>query len=464
MSISGIANVLPKIISITLTMQFMDRFLRFIAENNLFAKEQPVLLAVSGGKDSVLMAHLFAEAGFCFGIAHCNFGLREEASDLDEAFVKALADQFKVDFYSTHFHTEQYAGKNHVSIQMAARDLRYQWLEEIRHTNHYSYVAVAHHQTDSVETVLLNLLRGTGIAGLSGILPKRKKLIRPLLAFTGKEVEEMVLQKQIAFREDASNASTKYKRNRIRLEVLPVLRKINPEIERTFLANGKRFQAIESFMKQAVEELRSELFIKEPNGEIHIQISQLKELNPISLWMYELFSIYGFTEAVLSDMLRDWQNGSGRQFYSSTHQILVDRACLILKPLVEEKAENKLIETFPYEFTWFHKKYTVKSMERGSLNLTGFTQVVDLDAIKLPLHIRSWRQGDRFQPLGMKGQKKVSDFLISLKIPLTLKQEVPVVEDADNSIIAILPWRIDDNVKVTEKTKKVIIFDEIKNG
>lgn len=444
-------------------MQFMDKFLRFIAENSLFTKEQPILLAVSGGKDSVLMAYLFAEAGFNFGIAHCNFGLREEASNLDEEFVKSLADQFKVDFYSTHFPTEQYANEKHVSIQMAARDLRYRWLEEIRSKHNYSFLAVAHHQTDSVETVFLNLLRGTGIAGLSGILPKRDKLIRPLLAFTGKEIEEIVIQKEIAFREDASNASTKYKRNRIRLEVLPILRKINPEIEKTFLANSKRFQAVESFLTQAVEELRSELFIKELNEETHIQIAHLKELKPISLWMYELFSPYGFTEAVLSDLQRDWDNGSGRQFYSSTHQILVDRACLILKPLQEERFENLLIETLPHEFTWFHERYKVYNADRADLSLTGFTQVVDFDTIKFPILIRSWQQGDRFQPLGMKGQKKVSDFLISLKTPLTLKQEVPVIEDADQSIVAILPWRIDDNFKVTAKTKKVIIFDKIKD-
>lgn len=444
-------------------MQFMDKFLRFIAENSLFTKEQPILLAVSGGKDSVLMAYLFAEAGFSFGIAHCNFGLRKEASNLDEEFVKLLADQFKVDFYSTHFPTEQYANENHVSIQMAARDLRYKWLEEIRSKHNYSFLAVAHHQTDSVETVFLNLLRGTGIAGLSGILPKRDKIIRPLLAFTGKEVEEIVIQKKIAFREDASNASTKYKRNRIRLEVLPILRKINPEIEKTFLANSKRFQAVESFLTQAVEELRSELFIKELNEETHIQIAHLKELKPISLWMYELFSPYGFTEAVLADLQRDWDNGSGRQFYSSTHQILVDRACLILKPLQEEHFESLFIETLPYEFTWFHERYKVYSADRVDLNLTGFTQVIDFDTIKFPILIRSWQQGDRFQPLGMTGQKKVSDFLISLKIPLTIKQEVPVIESADQSIVAILPWRIDDNFKVTAKTKKVIIFDKIKD-
>ncbi|TCK82799.1 tRNA(Ile)-lysidine synthase [Albibacterium bauzanense] len=444
-------------------MQFMDKFLRFIAENSLFTKEQPILLAVSGGKDSVLMAYLFAEAGFNFGIAHCNFGLREEASNLDEEFVKSLADQFKVDFYSTHFSTEQYASENHISIQMAARDLRYKWLEEIRSKHNYSFLAVAHHQTDSVETVFLNLLRGTGIAGLSGILPKRDKLIRPLLAFTGEEVKDIVVQKKLDFREDASNASTKYKRNRIRLEVLPVLRKINPEIEKTFLANSKRFHAVESFLTQAVEELRLELFIKEPNEETHIQISHLKELNPISLWIYELFSPYGFTEAVLSDLLRDWDNGSGRSFYSSTHQILVDRTSLILKPLVKENFEDLSIEALPYEFTWFHKRYKVYSADRADLSLTGFIQVIDFDAVKLPLLVRSWHQGDRFQPLGMKGQKKVSDFLISLKIPVTLKQEVPVIEDAGQSIVAILPWRIDDNFKVTPKTKKVIIFDEIKD-
>jgi len=442
-------------------MQFIDKFLRFIAENTLFTSNESILLAVSGGKDSVLMAHLFAEAGFSFGIAHCNFQLRGLASDLDEAFVKDLASQLRVDFYSTRFSTEEYAKENHISIQMAARDLRYQWLKEIRERHRYAYVAVGHHQTDSVETVLLNLSRGTGIAGLSGISPKRDRLIRPLLAFTGKEIEEEMSKKIIAFREDSSNRSTKYKRNSIRLEILPILRKVNPDLEKTFLANSKRFKAVESFLEKSIEEMRPQIFIKASDNEFRIPIAKLQDLSPLDLWLYELFKPYGFTEAVLFDLQRDWGSGSGKQFFSSSHQLVIDRDELILKPIEKDIYQTEPIEELPKIVNWYSKRYKIYSANNEGLVLKDFTQVADFDKMHMPLQVRSWQEGDRFKPLGMKGHKKLSDYFISLKTPLTKKHQVPIIIDSDKSIVAVLPLRIDDRFKITAKTKKVIIFEEL---
>lgn len=445
-------------------MQFIDRFLRFITNNALFESNQPLLLAVSGGKDSTLLAHLIKEAGFPFAIAHCNFQLRDEDSDLDEAFVKDLAAQFKVDFYSTRFPTEDYANEKQISIQMAARDLRYQWLEEIRAKHHYSYLVVAHHATDSAETVLLNLLRGTGIAGLGGIHPKRGHIVRPLLNFTAKEVADEVAKRYMLFREDASNASTKYKRNSLRLEVLPVLHKLNPDLEKIFLANGRRLRSVEIFLQNSIEEMRPKLFKEFKHGEFHLNLPELQALDPIDLWLYELFKPYGFTESVLFDLQRDWSHGSGRQFFSSTHQIIVDRYQLILKPIQEDHQEEVIIKEFPREINWYGKQYMVYTAENRSFVFTPSTQILDCDSLKMPLKVRSWEEGDRFIPLGMKGSKKLSDFLISLKVPINEKRSLPVIEDANNSIVAILPYRIDDGCKVTAKTKKVIIFEELKNG
>jgi len=423
-----------------------------------------VLLAVSGGKDSVLMTHLFAEAGFKFGIAHCNFQLRGQESDLDEAFVQSLANHLKVQFHSTRFYTEDYASENHISIQMAARDLRYDWLEKIRKKHNYSYLAAAHHLTDSVETVLLNLLRGTGIAGLSGISPRRDKIIRPLLEFTGKEVEDEVNRRLIAFREDASNSSTKYKRNSIRLEVLPVLHKINPEMERTFWANSKRFQSVESFLTKEVDKVRSQLFIESGDEEFTISISKLKELDPLELWLYELFKPYGFSEAVLADLQRDWNNGSGRQFYSLCNKIVVDREKLILQVWEKEDSKEILIEELPKVIEWYNKRFRVYCASNEGLSFESYAQIGDYDSLQMPLKVRSWEKGDRFTPLGMKGHKKISDYFISLKIPVSEKAKIPIIEDARKSIIAVLPMRIDDHFKITSKTKKVIIFEELKDG
>jgi len=452
---------------ITLIMQFIDRFLGYIKDNKLFSSSEPMLLAVSGGKDSVMMTHLFAEAGLNFAIAHCNFGLRSQASDLDQDFVEELANQLQVKFFSRRFDTEEYASRKRISIQMAARDLRYEWLEDVRRDNIYSYVAVAHHQTDSVETTLLNLLRGTGIGGLYGIAAKRDRIIRPLLAFTGLEIETEILRRGIAFREDTSNSSTKYKRNLIRLEVLPVLRKINLNIEKTFEANARRFAAVESFFQKSVEAVRPDLFLETVDGEFWITLARLQQLDPVELWLYELFKPYGFTEAVLSDLQREWNNGSGKQFFSRTHQLVVDRKELILRPIETPHNEQITITRLPYEYSWFGKRFRVYQADNEEASkeriYKGLSQVIDYDRIEWPLTVRAWQEGDRFKPLGMGGSKKISDFLISLKIPLSEKHHIPIVVDSNKTVVAVLPWRIGDPFKITPKTKKVIIFEELKH-
>ncbi|HWV75385.1 MAG TPA: tRNA lysidine(34) synthetase TilS, partial [Pseudosphingobacterium sp.] len=214
-------------------MSLLTRFLNFIQENQLFEKNERILLAVSGGKDSVLMVHLFAKAGYSFGIAHCNFKLRDENSEKDEALVFDLAHQLKVPFYTKSFDTEKIAKKQKISIEMAARELRYKWFEDLRNHHQYDYVALAHHQNDAIETMLLNLTRGTGIAGLHGILPKRDLFIRPLLFLTREEIEDAIAKWKLIYRDDESNFSTKYTRNKIRLEVVPKLKEINPSLEKT---------------------------------------------------------------------------------------------------------------------------------------------------------------------------------------------------------------------------------------
>lgn len=447
-------------------MRFVDKFMAFIADNHLFEEEQRVILAVSGGKDSVLMADLFAEARFNFAIAHCNFRLRGKDSDQDEEFVRNLAQHYKVPFYSVQFATETYAYENHISIQMAARDLRYDWLESLRQKEAYDYVAVAHHQTDSVETVLLNLLRGTGVAGLVGIAPKRDFIVRPLLAFSGREVKDELVKRRLEYREDISNASTKYKRNKIRLDVLPHLRELNQDLEKVFDNNGKRFSQLNRLLTKMVDEFRADNFQEQKDGRIEVSLDALKKLDPVDLWIYELFHPYGFSEMVLGDLISSWDHGSGKRFLSAEYELLLDRGRLIMSSIepYQDVRSRIVVDELPFEFTWYGEQYVIRTGEKDGVELTEFPVMIDAVALSMPLFIRSWQQGDKFQPLGMRGKKKVSDLLIEQKVPLTKKAEVPLLVDSNDNILAVWPWRINDQVKITPKTKKVLIFEKLKNG
>ncbi len=247
----------------------VKKFIDFIEQNKLFERDSKVLAAVSGGMDSVLMVHLLKVAGFNFGIAHCNFQLRGDESVADEAFCKKLAEQLEVPFHVVKFDTQLFATGKKISIQMAARDLRYQWFEQMRLTAGYSVIALAHHQNDAIETILLNLTRGTGIAGIHGILPKNGVLVRPLLFLTRQEIQSLITAKQYNYVEDSSNVSVKYARNKIRLEVIPKLKELNPGLENTFENNLKHFRDLELLLELKLEELRNELLVP-VSDEIHI--------------------------------------------------------------------------------------------------------------------------------------------------------------------------------------------------
>lgn len=435
----------------------------FIKQHALFLPEERILLAVSGGRDSVLMAHLFKAGGFNFGIAHCNFNMRAEESQKDEQFVSHLADELNVPFFASNFDTVSYSLEHHISIQMAARDLRYHWLEQIRSDFDFHYIAVGHHQNDVMETMLLNLTRGTGISGLHGILPKKGKLIRPLLFFSRDAIDEIVKKLSIPYREDSSNESEKYARNKIRLEVIPALKKINPALEDTFEANRKRFAELEIVLDMHLEELRQKLFKNLNGGEFEISLTDLKKLHPVNTLLYGLFHPYGFTEAVLQDLQRSWNGISGKTFSSATHNINLDRNRVILT----EKKNTNLDSLNVYDertfLNWNDKKFGVdivliKDLQmRKEVTLAHF----DIDLLKFPLTLRTWKPGDFFYPLGLKGKKKLSDLFIQQKIPLNRKNQIELLENNNGDIIWVSGSRIDDRYKITADTKKVFIFEQL---
>ena len=438
----------------------LQNFKAYISKHSLFTPKDKILLAVSGGKDSVLMAHLFKLSGFNFGIAHCNFNLRADESQRDEAFVKMLAASLDVPFHVTHFKTKEFAARHKVSTQMAARTLRYQWFEEIRAFGQYDVTALAQHQDDAIETILLNLTRGTGIAGLHGILPKRDKLVRPLLFLSASEIAALVNQHHIDFVEDSSNQSTYYARNKIRLNVIPHLKEINPGLEETFQHNIQRFADTELVLQNVVSGLKKQI-LKEKTGGFYLSIADVKALSPQHLLVFELLRPFNFAEPVIAELLNGLDKQSGTAFYSTSHRVIVDRQNLVISPLsIEDRASPILIvQAHDRDVVFFGRQILLSSSSEVQFEKNKNKAYVDTAKLIFPLVLRSRQQGDKFKPIGMNGYKKLSDFFIDEKVSLSDKDYVPILVNGNGEIIWVAGWRQDNRYKLTETTKNVTIFE-----
>jgi tRNA(Ile)-lysidine synthase len=435
----------------------LQSFRSFISQHQLFNTADRILLAVSGGKDSVLMVHLFKLAGYEFGIAHCNFNLRAEESQRDEAFVKMLAATLDVPFHVTHFNTKAYAKENRCSTQMAARDLRYQWFEEIRTRESYTCIALAHHQNDAMETLLINLTRGTGVAGLHGIAPKRDRLIRPLLFLTRNDIEQIISRENIDYVEDSSNLSDHYARNKIRLNVIPQLKDINPNLEHTFASNIQRFQEVEAVIQLTVQKIRAEI-AKQTSIGITMPLHEIKALHPRKLLCYELLKPYGFTESLVGEVLESLDKQSGTSFYSETHRLTLDRLQLLITPIAAQKISNLLIHPSDQSIDLPTQTLTIHYAAGNAFASDG-NAYVDYDLLIFPLVVRSRQPGDVFMPLGMKTFKKLSNFLVDEKVSLPEKDQVPLIINGNGAVIWVGGLRQDNRFKVQATTKKVAIFE-----
>lgn len=436
----------------------LQQFTDHISQHQLFEKEDHVLLAVSGGKDSVLMAQLFKLAGFHFSIAHCNFNLRADEAQRDEAFVKLLADDMEVPYHVVQFDTKNYATEHKISTQMAARDLRYHWFEELRQKHQYKYIAVAHHQNDAIETVLLNLVRGTGISGMHGILPKRGNLIRPLLFLSRQQIDQIIEESDLSFVEDSSNQSSKYARNKIRLQVIPQLREINPNLEETFAQNIHRFAETEVLLQNVVAETRKRLF-KEELAHIRITVEDVEKLNPQQLLFFELLKPFHFSASVVDEILSSLTKQSGTSFYSNTHRLTIDRGNLLISALVIEKQTHFSLHGEVKIKLNFGQQISLQFVDGGNFETAKFVAYVDADLLIFPLVIRYRQDGDRFKPLGMASFKKLSDFFVDEKVPLPQKSSVPLVINGNGEIVWVGGMRQDERYKVNATTKKVAIFE-----
>ncbi len=434
----------------------LDEFLKYIQENKIIKKNDPVLLAVSGGIDSMVMTHLFIAAGTAIGIAHCNFCLRGKESDLDEEMVKEFADKNKIRFYSKRFATRDYARKKGISLQMAARELRYEWFETLRKENKFASVAVAHNLNDNIETLLINLIRGTGITGLTGMKPVSNKIVRPLLFATRGKIMDYCISNRISYREDKSNAETKYTRNKIRHMVIPVLQEINPSIEETLNETAERVSGIHEIVSEYINGVRKKVSIKRKEG-IIFDIDKLRNLHVGKAVIFELFRPFGITGAISGDLIRMLAGRSGRQVFTRTHRILKNRNEILVYPL--EPATTQYFEI---------NDISDLSNTPGILSAGIITDLldykipddqhvacIDYDKVIFPLIIRKWEKGDYFYPLGMKQRKKLSDYFIDRKFSLVKKEKALILE-TDGKIVWIIGERIDERFRVTETTSKIL--------
>ena len=434
---------------------FVAKFEAFVTDNELFVRGEPVLLAVSGGVDSVVMCHLFHLAGFGFGIAHCNFQLRGAASDGDEIFVKELAQQLNVPFFSESFETEAFANKQKISTQMAARELRYAWLEQIRQQHDFQRIATAHHLNDAIETFFYNFAKGTGIRGLQGIPLRNGHLIRPLLFATKHEISAFANAQQLDFRADASNEESKYDRNKIRHHVIPPLREINPDIEQTSAENLRKMQETTYLFDWALAQIRREA-ITETDDITRIDAAKILEHQPAARTvLYELLRPFGFHADQIEQMLESFERQSGAIFYSETHRLLVDREFFIIeKQTFDTENAQFVIPAGTQEFRTDvgNFTFTYKTGRPETFTSDSFTVLLDAEKVTFPLTLRHWQAGDFFYPLGLSGSRqKLQDFFTNQKLSRFEKERVWLLLSGDE-ICWVVGHRLDERFKITDET------------
>ena len=436
----------------------LKAFKAYLEERELCKFGDRILLAVSGGVDSVVMAHLFHRSGYDCSIAHCNFQLRGEDSESDEAFVRLLAASFEMPVYVKQFDVEESAAEKGISVQMAARELRYTWFEELTDLHSFDALATAHNQNDSVETVLLNLSRGTGIRGLTGIPERNGDVIRPLLFATRQDILDYRNSNGLAFREDASNQETKYRRNKIRHDVIPIMEQINPGFIETMSGNMNRLNEALVIFKQFVDRTRKELFMNE-SGQMNIHIPALRSLSPIGTWLFELFSPFGFTRSQCEGIEHIMESKPGRRSISPTHQLFKDRDSLILVESSSSTFDRYYLDS-PENHSALPFPMDVQVVDRDRLDripADRWIACLDYDEILFPLTIRHWLHGDYFYPLGMDQIKKLSDFFVDEKIPVPEKERMWIIASG-KKIVWIMGHRIDNRFRITERTTRVLML------
>lgn len=436
----------------------LKEFKRYIADNNLLVKNSRVLMAVSGGIDSMVLAHLFRSAGIKSGIAHCNFNLRGKESDLDEDMVRGYAGENKIPFYSIKFETKAFASENGLSVQMAARELRYRWFEETRIQNDYDLIAVAHNFNDNIETLILNLIRGTGISGLTGIRPVSNRIIRPLLFAKRSEIEDYSKKYHIPFREDSSNSDTKYTRNKIRHLLIPVLKEINPAIEKTLNETIERLKGTDELVERYISELRDKISTV-TGSTCSFDIDQLKNYFPDKNILFELFSPFGISGSLGNDLSDIIIGKTGGQLFTASHRIIKNRNKIVISPIKSLTEYSYLINNAEElkKIPGIQSVELIELTDKFVIPEDNMIACLDEGEIEFPILVRRWKKGDFFYPLGMKHKKKLSDFFTDKKLSLFEKEKIMVLESGGR-IAWVIGERIDGRFRIKTSTTRALII------
>jgi len=430
----------------------LQKFKEHININFPFLKDKKLLIAISGGVDSVVLAHLFSELNFNISLAHCNFQLREKESNLDEEFVKLLSQKTSNQIFTIKFDTEKFASKNKFSTQIAARQLRYNWFQEIIKKHSFDYVLTAHHADDNLETFLINLTRGSGLDGFTGIPKINGNIVRPLLAFSREEILAYAKTNTIDWREDASNATTKYIRNKIRHKVLPVLKEINPNLLETFAKTLENLQESKQIIEDKIADISSEV-INSKNDVLKINIEKIIQLSNPKAYLYQLLKEYNFTE--WNDVYNLLSAQSGKQIFSKTHRLIKDRAFLLLsKTVISNEKELFLIDESQSEIIHpIHLNFEVVQQKSTENKQTIY---VDKDLLKYPLIVRKWQNGDYLYPQGMQGKKKLSKYFKDEKLSLLEKENTWLLCNSENEIIWVLNHRQDRRFSLKNTSNNIL--------
>lgn len=443
----------------------LKEFQKHIQNHFPFLQNSKLLLAVSGGIDSVVLAHLTHQLKFNFSICHCNFQLRGEESNKDEIFVMKLSNDLSVNIFTTRFNTQQFAEENKLSVQVAARDLRYQWFYELIDEHDFDYVLTAHNSNDNLETFLINLTRGTGLEGLTGIPPINDKSVRPLLKFSRDNITSFATKNSISWREDQSNTSVKYIRNKIRHQVFPVLQEINPNVLESFQKTIDHLNESQAIIDDKIDEVQKEITKKDFSTPLRqarrdtlemttFDIEKIQKLSNPKAYLYEVLKGFGFTE--WNDVVDLLAAQSGKQLFSKTHRLVKDRNFLFLtdknNDLSENnsfkigKGENKITEPIELIIEGTDQK---KSKNQNEI-------IVDKDLLKFPLQLRKWKHGDYICPTGMTGSKKLSQLFKDKKLSLVDKENIWLLTDAKDTIIWVIGLRQDRRFSVYNKSTNIL--------
>lgn len=435
-------------------MQITEKFKELIDHQEL--KDKKFLLAVSGGIDSMVMMYLFNSYNTSCSIAHCNFQLRGDESDADETFVREQASKLYYKIFVSRFETKEYAEENHLSIQMAARELRYNWFNKLLKAHQFDYLAVAHNSDDAMETFFINLGRGSGIGGLTGIRPVTGTIIRPLVFTSRSEIEAYATEKQIPHREDSSNASDKYMRNYIRHKIIPAFKEIFPHFRETMAQNLNRLADASFLYSQALQGELANL-VHQNNNLIYIDISKLLQTQVPKTILYEILKDYGFSSAMVDDIFHVANAIPGKYFCSATHKLVKDRDYYILSRLETDTQNRFYIEegTTSIEHPINLRFEELAKAPDFIIEKDSSVALLDFDKIEYPLMLRKWQTGDYFVPLGMTDMKKISDFFIDNKLSVIEKEETWLLTSG-NQIVWIVGKRIDNRFKITENTTKLL--------